>query len=53
MLDQIEQFAVTDLNINEGSCEFNADNYGGYFTKSTMLLLMPMHFSSDKLAAFI
>jgi hypothetical protein len=32
MLDKIEHFGLTDPNINDGPGEFNAENYGAYFT---------------------
>ena len=38
MLDKLEQFALTDPNIDDGTGEFNPDNYGEYFTEKYNLL---------------
>ena len=39
MLNKIVQFGLTDPNINDGPGEFNADNYGEYFTKNYNALI--------------
>jgi len=38
MVEKIEQFGLTDLNINDGSGEFNAANFGEYFTTNYNVL---------------
>lgn len=39
MLNKIVQFGLTDPNFNDGPGEFNADNYGEYFTKNYNALI--------------
>ena len=39
MLNKIVQFGLTDPNINDGPGEFNADNYGEYFTENYNALI--------------
>jgi hypothetical protein len=39
MIDKLEHFGLTDPNIIDGPGEFNADNFGEYFTDPLLLAL--------------
>ena len=51
MLDKVEQFGLTDPNINDGIGEFNSDNYGEYFTEKYNVLTSIYTFDSPLLQA--